>query len=153
MVCNKIGGSSSYIVRIFLTLSICDEILINFERGTITLIFDKTFITSTFNCKSSLLCDVDGGVGFWTQWYDIVIDINRVHKNINRSSEGREHCKNAIGIEIPTIKLQKNQVRIMSVDILLGKILDRHIIVKGRRQSTLVLTTLAKKKPRTGKFT
>jgi hypothetical protein len=43
-------------------------------------------------------------------------------------SEGRVHCESAIGIEIPTVKIQKNQGRIMFVDIVLGKILDRQIM-------------------------
>jgi hypothetical protein len=34
----------------------------------------------------------------------------------------------AMGIEIPTVKFQKNQGRIMFVDIVLKKILDRQIM-------------------------
>ena len=49
---------------------------------------------------------------------------------MKESSEGREHFKSAIEIEISTVKLQKNQRRIMYVDIVLGKILDRQITQK-----------------------
>jgi hypothetical protein len=51
-------------------------------------------------------------------------------ERMKESSEGRVHCRSAIGIEIPTVKLQKNQGRILSVDIVLGKILDHQIMQK-----------------------
>jgi hypothetical protein len=33
---------------------------------------------------------------------------NKVQKNSNQILEGKVHCKNVIGIEIPTVKLQEN---------------------------------------------
>jgi hypothetical protein len=40
-------------------------------------------------------------------------------KDINQSSEGRAHCRNAIRIEIPMGKLQRIQGRIMFIEIVL----------------------------------
>jgi hypothetical protein len=44
----------------------------------------------------------------------------RVQKNINQRSEGKAHCINTIGIEIHTVKLQKNRGGIMSTDVVFG---------------------------------
>jgi hypothetical protein len=52
---------------------------------------------------------------------------NRVQKNINQSSEGKVHCRNTIGIEIPTVKLQKNRGGILSTDVVFGTNQDRQI--------------------------
>jgi hypothetical protein len=43
--------------------------------------------------------------------------------DINQSSEGRVHCRNSIGIEIPTGKLQRIQERILLIEIVLRSIL------------------------------
>jgi hypothetical protein len=40
-------------------------------------------------------------------------------KDINQISEGRVHCRNAIGIEIPIGKLQRIQERILFIEIVL----------------------------------
>jgi hypothetical protein len=42
-----------------------------------------------------------------------------IRKDINQISEGRAHCRNAIGIEIPTGKLQRIQERILLIEIVL----------------------------------
>jgi hypothetical protein len=47
-------------------------------------------------------------------------------KDINQSSEGRAHCRNPIGIEIPTGKLQRIQGRIMFIEIVSRSSHRRH---------------------------
>jgi hypothetical protein len=42
-----------------------------------------------------------------------------ISKDINQSSEGRKYCRNIIGIEIPTGKLQRIQERIIFIEIVL----------------------------------
>jgi hypothetical protein len=57
MACKTTSGSSvaSSRLRNFFTLSLCEGILISYERGTRTVILAKTLTTSTFNCTSSLM--------------------------------------------------------------------------------------------------
>jgi hypothetical protein len=43
--------------------------------------------------------------------------MNNMQRNIPKISEGKAHCRNAIRIEIPTVKLQKNRGRIISIDV------------------------------------
>jgi hypothetical protein len=58
---------------------------------------------------------------------NVSINLKNLHVSIIKKNR---HFIADIGIEIPTVKIQKNQGRIISIDVVLGTILDRQIAQK-----------------------
>jgi hypothetical protein len=81
-------------------------------------------------CVGHIVIDVNGRshCDVMMSFYDeFSLMTNKVQKNSNQILEGKVHCKNVIGIEIPTVKLQENRGGIMSTDVVFGKNQDRQI--------------------------